>query len=263
MDLGLRDAAVVVTGGGSNIGRAIVHAFAAEGARVLVADRDDDQAAIVVGEALDRGAAAAERLVLDVTAPGAGTTVVETVVERFGRIDVLVNNVGWSEPDFFQHTDADEWQKTYDLNLLSALACTRAAIPPMAAAGQGAIVFISSDAAFGTPRTAVYGAMKAGLIAFARSIAHEHGRDGIRTNVVCPGVVVPAAGAIGAGSLWRAGREAIFDDDQLASIERAVPLRRRTDAADVANAVVFFASERASRQLTGQVVSVSGGFAMP
>jgi 2-hydroxycyclohexanecarboxyl-CoA dehydrogenase len=263
MDLGLRDAAVVVTGGGSNIGRAIVHAFAAEGARLLIADRDDEQAAIVVTEALERGAGAADRLAVDVTAAGAGETIADAALERFGSLDVLVNNVGWSEPDFFQHTDADEWQKTFDLNLLSALACTRAAIAPMAAAGRGAIVFISSDAAFGEPRTAVYGAMKAGLIAFARSIAREHGRDGIRTNVVCPGVVVPDEGAIGAGSLWSVGREAIFDDDQLASIERAVPLRRRTEAADVANAVVFFASERASRQLTGQVVSVSGGFAMP
>jgi NAD(P)-dependent dehydrogenase (short-subunit alcohol dehydrogenase family) len=263
MDLELGGAAVVVTGGGSNIGRAIVHAFAAERARVLIADRDDEQAAVVVGEAVERGAAAAASLTVDVTAEGAGEAVVDAALERFGALDVLVNNVGWSEPDFFQHTDADEWQKTFDLNLLSALACTRAAIPPMAAARRGAIVFISSDAAFGTPRTAVYGAMKAGLIAFARSIAREHGRDGIRANVVCPGVVIPGEGAVGAGSLWSAGREVIFDDEQLASIERAVPLRRRTEAADVANAVVFFASERASRQLTGQVVSVSGGFAMP
>ncbi|MEZ5376669.1 MAG: SDR family NAD(P)-dependent oxidoreductase [Acidimicrobiales bacterium] len=263
MDLGLGSAAVIVTGGGSNIGRGIVHAFAAEGARILIADRDRDQTALVVREALDRGAAQVESIAVDVTSEGAGTAIVGAAIGHFGAVDVLVNNIGWSVPAFFKATDATEWQKTFDLNLMSAFVCTHAVLEPMQRAGRGSIVFISSDAAFGTVRTATYGAAKAGLIAFARTIAREHGRDGIRANVVCPGVVLPEEGAIGAGSLWDGGREAIFNDAQLDNIRHSIPLRRLTNAADIANAVLFFASETMGRQLTGQVVSVSGGFAMP
>ncbi len=263
MDLGLESSAVIVTGGGSNIGRAIVHAFAAEGARILIADRDREQSAVVVAEAIELGARQVEMIEVDVTNEGAGTAIVDAAMASFGTIDVLVNNIGWSVPAFFKATDATEWQKTFDLNLMSAFVCTHAVLEPMQQAGRGSIVFISSDAAFGTVRTATYGAAKAGLIAFARTIAREHGRDGIRANVVCPGVVLPGDGAVGAGSLWEGGRDAIFNDDQLANIRQSIPLRRLTDAADIANSVLFFASETMGRQLTGQVVSVSGGFAMP
>lgn len=263
MDLGLGSAAVIVTGGGSNIGRGIVHAFAAEGSRILIADRDRAQTAIVVDEALERGAAQVESIEIDLTSEGAGRTVVAAALDHFGAIDVLVNNVGWSVPAFFASTDVDEWQKTLDLNLMTAFVCTHAVLEPMQRAGRGSIVFISSDAAFGTVRTATYGAAKAGLIAFARTIGREHGRDGIRANVVCPGVVLPEEGAVGSGSLWQGGRDTIFDDSQLANIQHSIPLRRLTQATDIANAVLFFASETMGRQLTGQVISVSGGFAMP
>lgn len=262
MDLSLRDAAVIVTGGGSNIGRAIVHGFAAQGARVLIADRDLAQASVVVDEAKALGATEASALAVDLTSEGAGTMVVDSALERFGAVDALVNNVGWSVPAFFSTTNATEWQKTLEINLMTAFACTHAVLAPMQKAGRGSIVYIASDAAFGTVRTATYGAAKAGLIAFSRTIAKEHGRNGIRTNVVCPGLVLPDE-AVGAGSLWQGGRDAIFSDSQLASIEREIPLRRLTSAADVANTVLFFSSETASRQLTGQVVSVSGGYAMP
>ncbi|WP_394934851.1 SDR family NAD(P)-dependent oxidoreductase [uncultured Ilumatobacter sp.] len=263
MDLRLRDSAVIVTGGGSNIGRAIVHGFAAEGARILIADRDIDQATVVVEEAKELGAAEVIVLGVDLTTEGAGAAIVEAAIERLGGVDALVNNVGWSVPDFFSKTDSTEWQKSFDLNLMTAFSCTHAVLPAMQQGGHGSIVYISSDAAFGTVRTATYGAAKAGLIAFAKTIAKEHGRDGIRTNVVCPGVVLPDDDAVGAGSLWRAGRDAIFNDAQLASVERELPLRRLTTAADVANSVLFFSSDAASRQLTGQVVSVSGGYSMP
>jgi 2-hydroxycyclohexanecarboxyl-CoA dehydrogenase len=125
-------------------------------------------------------------------------------------------------------------------------------------------VYISSDAAFGQIRQAVYGTTKAGLIALARTVAKEHGRHGIRSNVVAPGLVLPAgADAIGSGSLWAGGSDAVFDDRQIESITRALPLRRLTEAVDVANAVVWVSSELAARQVTGQVLSVSGGFSMP
>lgn len=263
MDLQLRDQVAIVTGGASNIGRGIVHALAAEGARVLVADHDGDQADRVVTEARQLGAADVATVIGDLTVGGAGQAVVDAAVERWGSVDVLVNNVGWNVPAFFAQTDETYWRRTIDLNLLTTFACTHAVLAPMRDAARGSIVFISSDAAMGEPRNAVYGATKAGIIALARSIAREHGRDGIRANVVCPGLVLPDDDAVGDGSLWHAGREALFDDDQLASITRSIPLRRLTTADDVAASVLWFASEVTGRQLTGQVVSVSGGFATP
>ncbi len=263
MDLGLRHQATIVTGGASNIGRGVVHAFAAEGARLLIADHDSDQAERVVAEARRLGATDVATVIGDLTQDGAGQAVADAALERWGRIDVLVNNVGWNVPAFFAATDVAYWHRTIDVNLITTLACTQAVLEPMQAAGRGSIVCISSDAALGEPRNAVYGATKAGIIAFARSIAREHGRHGIRSNVVCPGLVLPDDDAVGDGSLWNAGREALFDDDQLASITRAIPLRRITTAEDVAASVLWFASDVTGRQLTGQVVSVSGGFANP
>jgi 2-hydroxycyclohexanecarboxyl-CoA dehydrogenase len=105
-----------------------------------------------------------------------------------------------------------------------------------------------------------YGPMKAGVMAFSRTIAKEYGRYGIRSNSVCPGLVIPAAEAIGARSLWQS--EIGFGDKEIGDMERAIPLRQRPEAHDIAATVVYLASAKA-RMLTGQVVSVSGGFSMP
>jgi NAD(P)-dependent dehydrogenase (short-subunit alcohol dehydrogenase family) len=260
MDLGHAGARVVVTGGGANIGRGIAHAFAREGARVLVVDIDAEQASLVRDEAVDLGAGDAGALALDLTAPGAGTAVVEHVVGTWGGIDVLVNNAGWSEPGWFaEQTDRALWQKTMEVNLFAAIDCTQAALGPMRAAGRGALVFLSSDAGFGAVRQGIYGSTKAGLISLARTVAREHGRHGIRANVVAPGLVLPDA-PVGAHSVW--ARE-LFTDDQIESIVRTQPLRRRTTPEDVGNAVAWLASEVAARQVTGQVVAVGGGSLMP
>lgn len=111
----------------------------------------------------------------------------------------------------------------------------------------------------------MYGATKAALIALARTVAREHGRHGIRSNVVCPGLVLPESpDAIGTRSLWAVGgRDAVFDDRQIEAVRRQIPLRRLTTAEDVSDAVVWVSSERAARQVTGQVLSVSGGYSMP
>ena len=150
------------------------------------------------------------------------------------------------------------------MNFYTAIACTQAAIPPMRAAGAGAIVFIASDAAFGQIRQGIYGATKAALIALARTTAREHGRHGIRANVVCPGLVLPESpDAVGSDSLWAVGQDAVFNDQQIDYLKKDTPLRRLTTAADIANTVTWIASDRAARQVTGQVLSVSGGYTMP
>lgn len=264
MDLGLDGARTLVTGGASNIGRGIVHGLAREGARIVLADRDAEQAERVCAEALDLGAAEVRVVVLDLTAEGAGAAVVGEAVDAWGGVDVLVNNCGWSVPGFLtEQTDRTLWQRTIETNLYTAIDATQAALGPMGEARSGSIVFISSDAAFGAVRQGIYGTTKAGLIALARTAAREQGRRGIRANVVCPGLVLPDEGGVGSESLWAAGRDAIFDADQIEHVTRQTPLRRLTTPDDVSAAVVWLSSPTAARQVTGQVVAVGGGSSMP
>ncbi|MFI6455742.1 SDR family NAD(P)-dependent oxidoreductase [Streptosporangium amethystogenes] len=265
MDLGLTGARVLVTGGASNIGRGIVHGFAVEAARIAICDLDGDQADRVRGEALELGATEAVVVRADLAETGAATRAAHRVLEVWGGIDVMVNNAGISIPGFVaEHTDRAQWQRTFEVNLFAAIECTQAVLAPMREAGAGSLVYIASDAAFGEIRQAVYGASKAGILALARTTAKEHGRHGIRSNVVCPGLVIPEGPeAVGATSLWAGGQDAIFNDRQVDHMLKATPLRRLTTARDIADAVVWLASPTAARQVTGQVISVSGGYAMP
>jgi 2-hydroxycyclohexanecarboxyl-CoA dehydrogenase len=260
MDLGLSERIVIVTGGASNIGRAISHILAAEGAMVAILDRDEAMARRTADEITDAGGQAAVYAV-DLTEADATQAAVEAVGADLGPIGVLVNNVGWNGPAaFFLDLPPERWERAYRLNLFPTFNATRAVLPGMVERRAGVVVSIASDAGFGEFRMGDYGPMKAGVMAFSRIIAKEYGRYGIRANTVCPGLVIPEADAIGAGSLWQA--DIGFGEKQIADMERATPLRRRPEAIDIANAVAWLASEPA-RMLTGQVVSVSGGFNMP
>jgi 2-hydroxycyclohexanecarboxyl-CoA dehydrogenase len=178
---------------------------------------------------------------------------------------VLVNNAGWSQPGFFaDQTDRGLWQRTIEVNLFTAIACTQAVLGPMRAGGGGAMVFISSDSAFGAIRQGIYGSTKAGLISLARTVARENGRHGIRSNVIAPGLVLPDEDTEpGPHSVWARGRDAIFTAEQADYVLRQQPLRRMTTSADIAGAVLWISSPLAARQVTGQVVAVGGGSAMP
>jgi len=265
MELGLRDASVLITGGASNIGRGIVHAYAAEGSRIVICDIDGDQAERVRKEALDLGAGEVEIAVEDLTDPEAAGRAAQLAVDSYGTVDVLVNNAGWSVPGFLtEDTDRSRWQRLVEVNFFGAIHATQAVIPTMKEAGRGSIVFVASEAAFGQIRQAVYGGTKAAVVALARTTAREHGRHGIRANIVCPGLVIPESeDAVGDRSLWSVGQDNVFDSKQIDFLLKDTPLRRLTTAEDVANAVVWLSSERAARQVTGQLFTVSGGYTMP
>lgn len=264
MDLGLAGSRVIVTGGASNIGRGIVHAFAREGARVAIADIDSAQAQRVSIEAKELGAQDVRVVVGDLTRPTSARLAAQEIATSWGGIDALVNNAGWSKGEFLaKDNDRARWQRLVEINLFAAVDMSREVVAHMKETG-GSVVFVASEAAFGQIRQGVYGATKAAEVALARTLAREHGRHGIRSNVVCPGLVVPESeDAVGRDSLWAAGSDGVFNESQIDYLLKDTPLQRLTTADDVANAVVWLSSPVAARQVTGQLIAVSGGYTMP
>lgn len=163
---------------------------------------------------------------------------------------------------FFTQTTPELWEKIIRVNFVGNLNCTYTALAIMAPQNHGSIVSISSDASRqGEPREAVYGGMKAAINSFMKTIAKEHGRDNIRCNVVCPGVTIPEQIAeVGTNSMW-IDKDSMFTAEQLEKVAKSLPLKKIGRPADVANAVVFLASDAAGH-VTGQVLSVSGGYSM-
>jgi 2-hydroxycyclohexanecarboxyl-CoA dehydrogenase len=264
MHLNLAGKSVIVTGGGSNIGRAISLAFAQEGVHLTLAEIDEGQGGKVATEASKLGAASATLAPTDVTRWDSVVAMVREVEDRLGRVDVLVNNVGWTHDRLFLEKERAEWEKEIDLNLWGMINCTRAVLDGMIARKAGAIVSLGSDAGrMGEFREAVYGACKAGVIALSKSVAREVGRHGIRLNVVCPGMTMPATEEdFGGLSMWAGEANRAWSAPEMqARIAKAYPLRRLGKPEDVAGAVVFLASDAAGF-ITGQTLSVSGGYTM-
>ncbi len=263
MELHLAGKTVIVTGGGSNIGRAICLAFARERVNLAVAEIDGAVGKRTAEDA-ERLGAKAVAIPTDVTQWPNVQATVRAVEEQFGRVDVLVNNVGWTHDALFMEKTREEWEKEIHLNLWGMINCTRAVLDGMVARKAGAIVSMGSDAGrMGEFREAVYGACKAGVIALSKSVAREVGKFGIRLNVVCPGMTMPPADEeVGALSMWNAPENrAWMTPEMKARIAKAYPLRRVATPDDVAGAVVFLASDVAGF-ITGQTLSVSGGYTM-
>ncbi len=264
MELNLAGKSVIVTGGGSNIGRAISLALAGEGVHLTIAEIDEGQGQKVAAEAQKAGAASVAAVATDVTKWDSVQAMAREVEGRLGRVDVLVNNVGWTHDRLFVEKERAEWEKEIQLNLWGMINCTRAVLDGMIARKSGAVVSLGSDAGrMGEFREAVYGACKAGVIALTKSVAREVGRYGIRLNVVCPGMTIPASEEdFGGLSMWAAESNRAWNTPEMqARIAKAYPLRRIGKAEDVAKAVVFLSSDAASF-VTGQTLSVSGGYTM-
>ncbi len=247
-----RDSVVVVTGGASGIGRAVCLAFAHGGARVAVADVNAagaDAVAGAVGEAGGGGLAVA----MDVTSRASVAGGIESVLARWGRIDVLANVAGWDRIAPFVDTTEAFWDKVIAINFRGILATCHAVLPSMIARKSGVIVNVASEAGrAGSSGEAVYSGAKGAVIAFSKAVAREVARYGIRVNVVAPGLTdTPLLQAIVAE-----GNEKL-----VSAIVKATPLQRLARPEEVADAVVFLASEKASF-VTGQTVSVGGGLTM-
>jgi len=261
MDLGLKGKAALVAGGASGIGHEIAAALAAEGARVIVADINATQAEEVAG-ALRQHGADAVACAVDITDAQSVRAMAGSVLASHGAVDILVHCAGIAGDKLFVESTPEEWEQEIRVNLVGPMLCTQALLPRMIERQSGRIVAIASDAArAGQARLTYYAAAKAGAIAFFKSLAQEVGRYKITVNTVSPSAT---------NTPLRIRREEGFRKSlgETAYAERTrkvlamYPLRRIGEPADVATAVAFLASERAA-WITGQVLSVNGGFIMP
>ena len=237
----------IVTGSGRGIGRAIAERFAADGASVVVADLNAETAGDVA-RSIEASGGMAIAVPTDVTDPGAADALAAAAVERFGRIDVLVNNAGILRTTRAGDVSPEEWHLVIDANLTGSFLCARAAYPALKATGHGRIVNVASMAgrATSTLGGVHYTTAKAGVLGLTRHLAREWAIDGITVNALSPGIVdTPMV----RGSI---------DDARMARVLASIPLGRLAEPAEIASLVTFLASDEAA-YITGANVDIHGG----
>jgi 2-hydroxycyclohexanecarboxyl-CoA dehydrogenase len=241
----LTDKIALVTGAGSGIGRATAHALAAVGATVIVTDVNEAAGQ----ETADQIGGSARFVPLDISDRDACRAVAADVEAEFGRLDVLANVAGWDIIQPFVDVTDEFMDRVIEINLKGPINLTKALIPALTASGSGRVVNVASDAGrVGSTGETVYAGAKGGTIAFTKSLAREMVRNQIRVNCVCPG---PTDTPLLADQ----------PEKMRQALERAIPMRRLAQPSEIADAIVFFASDRSSF-CTGQVLSVSGGLTM-
>jgi 3-oxoacyl-[acyl-carrier protein] reductase len=250
----VQDKVAVVTGAANGLGQAIAQRLAEEGARVVLGDMDASGLESTA-EAIAATGAEALTVVGDLTEEETASRLIQTAVDGFGQLDILVNNVGGSRNAKIWEMSADDWDFVLRLNLRSTFLCTKHAVRHMMQQRHGKIVCISSGAREGTPWTAyyqggaAYSAAKAGVHGFIRDVALELAEYGINVNAVAPGPIDTER----AGPNLRHLNETVDY-----SPSRMTPLGRLGQPIEVANAVLFLASEEAA-YITGHTLSVAGG----
>jgi NAD(P)-dependent dehydrogenase (short-subunit alcohol dehydrogenase family) len=267
MDTGLRNKTAIVTGSSAGIGLAIARALAAEGANVVLSarglERLEEARRLVAAES----GAGVEAIAADLATAEGCTRVVDAAAARFGAIDILVNNTGGAPgPAGFMNLADEHWQRAFDLNLMSAVRCSRAAIPHLQRRGGGRIVMISSTSAH-QPDTVVchYNAAKAALVNLSKTLANGFAGDNILVNCVCPGLTrTPAVEKSARRRLVEAGQDVagMTDDDAVAAYfgpRRPIPLGRIGTPEEIAGVVVFLCSAQAT-WITGTCINADGGW---
>lgn len=242
----------IVTGGAGGIGGATARALAREGASVVVLDIDPVGAERVAAEIVGSGGEALA-VAADLSEESGVVGAIGSVVDHFGRLDVLHNNAALTDSDFLQRdTPVTElelgvWERTMAVNLTSQMLTCKHAIPEMVRHGGGSIVNMSSGASLKGDRTrTAYGVSKAGVNTLTMYVATSHGKQNIRVNTIVPGLIITDA------------VRAHLNDEILAGLGRAILTTHLGEPDDIANLVVFLASDE-SRYITGQMISVDGG----
>jgi 2-hydroxycyclohexanecarboxyl-CoA dehydrogenase len=247
-DMRLDGKTVVVTGGASGIGKATAFEMARAGGHVIIADVNEEGAAAALREAEAAGLKL-EYMKLDLTSPESIDRFSAQALERFGRVDVLVNAAGWGKIQPFVDNTPDFWTRVVAVNLTGPVQLTQKLLPAMMATHAGKIVNVSSDAGrVGSLGETMYAAAKGGMIAFTKSLAREAARGGVNVNCICPGPTDTP--------LMQAVPEKFRD-----AFIKAIPFHRLGKPQEVADAILFFATP-GSDFVTGQVLSVSGGLTL-
>lgn len=238
---------VVVTGAASGIGAATAEAMAEAGGDIVLADLSAEKGEQHAAALRERGLKASF-LPIDVASDESIAEFRKAVLAR-GPVHVLVNGAGFGRGQAFVDNDQEFWRRVVDINLLGPVKLTRALLDPMIERGSGKIVNVASDAGrVGSAGETVYSGAKGGLISFSKGLAREMARYSINVNCVCPGPTeTPMLMAL--------------PEKHLEAFKRAIPMHRFGQPQDVANAILFFASDR-SDYITGQTLSVSGGLTM-
>ena len=254
MDLGLDRRGCIVTGATSGIGLATARMLWGEGARVLLVARDADALARVANDA------GGEWLAADVTDPAAAELIVATCEERFGSVDVLVNNAGTSFVRPLEDLTDQDWQGQWELNVMGPMRLMRAAAPLMARAGWGRVVNVCSSSGKRPSLTNVaYSVTKSAQLALSRHYADRYVGDGVLVNAVAPGPVTsPLWLSEGGLADQAAAARGISRDEALSAQQAKVPLGRFAEPEEIAAVIVFLCSERAST-VAGASWSADGG----
>ncbi len=264
MDLGLKGRACVVTGASSGIGRETARLLCAEGANVLLVGRNEDRLVTAQGEAVAAGTAAgggAQHLTLDVTGEDAGERMLAAATERFGSMDVLVNNAGSARWRDLEDVPDEDWYAQYELNVMAPLRAMRAAAPAMAERSWGRVVNVCSTAGK-RPSAAMaeYSVAKAAELSLSRLFADRYAGRGVLVNAICPGPVESEMW-MQSGGLLDQSHEMSGADSREEALDEAGskrPIGRLAEVGEIAAAIIFLCSERAS-YVAGAAWSVDGG----
>ena len=245
--MGLRNRVALVTGGSRGIGKGIATRLAKEGASVAIAYKSNKGAAQLALRQLQALGSDCVAVETDITHAGRAEQLIRTVTDRYGRIDVLVNNVGDFKWGTLSESSIEDWENIFNSNLMTVMQMSRAALPPMRKGRWGRIInlgAVGAERAFGQAKISAYAAAKAAVVALSRSLALEEAKNGITVNVVNPSSM----------------------DEKELTLEEArkirdarFPIGRPPTVEDIAAAVSYFASEE-SEYVTGQVLNVSGGW---
>ena len=246
----LKSKVAIVTGGGVGIGKAYAHGLAKEGAKVVVADIQDNEAKKVADEILADGGEA-KAVHVDVTSVKGTQAMAQEAITAYGRIDILVNNAGLYsviQKKSFMEIDGNEWDRVMAVNVKGLWHCVKAVYPAMKRQGKGKIINVSSGTVFGTsPNFLHYVSSKSAVIGFTRALAREVGGDNICVNTIMPGLTISTQGVMTA--------------ERLADRRKRRAFQREQYPADLVGTVIFLASDD-SDFMTGQSINVDGGVNM-
>lgn len=246
MDLQIKDKVAIVTGSARGLGAATARHLAQEGVKVVITDILREQAEATAA-ALRADGLQAHCIVVDITKGGEVRRLVDETVAHFGGVHILVNNAGFPRDKYLVKMTEEDWDLVMEVMLKGAFLASKAVMPCFIEQGWGRVINISSRAHFGNPTQANYSAAKAGLIGMAKALALEEGRYGVTVNCVAPGFMETEM--VQALPTYETIKERAV---------AAQPIKRMGRPGDIADAVAFLASERASF-ITGEVLHVTGG----